>query len=82
MEIEYKQKNFTIWLSDYFGKKNISVKIIDNHRLSEKEIGMVTECLKRDDTGKEAYKYLGKLEDADTGQMVSVYSDKNGCLMV
>ena len=31
---------------------------------------------------RDNYKYLRKLENADTGQMVSVYSDKNGLLTI
>lgn len=63
-------------------EKNISVKIIDNHRMSEVEIDNVTECLKKDASGKTACRYIGKLENTDTGQIVSVYSDKNGLLTI
>jgi len=62
----------------------MKIKIIENERLTEREIDDLTIVLKRSVPAfdKLVARYIGKLRNADTGQIVTVYTDKNGLLTI
>ena len=61
---------------------NEEIEITENRRLSEIDIKNVSQCLRDDATGKSALRYIGKIESADTGDQVKLYTDKNGLLTI
>ena len=58
----------------------MEIEIMENERLTEREIDDLSIALKRSIPAfdKLVARYIGKLKNADTGQIVTVYTDKNG----
>lgn len=57
-----------------------NISIIENKKLTETDIDNLSDALKKSD--KAFQEYIGKFESADTGNHVSVYTDKNGLLTI
>ena len=88
--------NSAVWL--FYWKKIEGrfkmIQIIENKRLSEEEINLLSDALRvsdksfaevyRDVSGKEVKKCveIGDFEEAETGRMLKVYTDKNGLLTI
>jgi len=62
----------------------MKIEIIKNERLTESEIDDLTIALKRSVPAfdKLVARYIGTFKSIDTGQIVTVYTDKNGLLTI